>query len=201
MIKAQIFLKSCVRALVAGAKELPVVGIPIRMAEAFYATWVMELQQAQDSLPEVERVEQLEEVGRCTPTQVRAIVEECVANVTGGANLPAEQRQAVIEVASLIPGQVRQQTQCTLGHARRYGTASFVALPVGTRAVPEERADFYRGLLPNRRLQFHDHAIIEHEDLQLQSKSSWELLKLIGLGGFGEVWLGMHSVTGEQRAF
>ncbi|KOR27274.1 hypothetical protein TI04_13625, partial [Achromatium sp. WMS2] len=60
---------------------------------------------------------------------------------------------------------------------------------------------FYRGLLPNRRLQFHDHAIIEHEDLQLQSKSSWELLKLIGLGGFGEVWLGMHSVTGEQRAF
>ncbi|KOR29563.1 hypothetical protein TI04_08325, partial [Achromatium sp. WMS2] len=193
MNQGKIFIQACAKMLVIGVKELTPVGPFWKMGDAFYNAWIEGLKATQDQLKDPERVKQLQEVASCTPEQVREIVAEYL-NSANGANLATNLRREVLDIAGFIPGQIRQQTRYTLEQARRRGTAAHLALPVTRQAGTRDRDQFYASLLPRMRSQFQAGMALPH------GNKSWCLQELLGVGGFGEVWLMQHNFTKELRA-
>lgn len=62
--KGKLFLRAALRALIASAEELPMVGVPAKMGAAFWDHWVAGLKAAQEAVPETERPAQLEQAAR-----------------------------------------------------------------------------------------------------------------------------------------
>ncbi|KOR28678.1 hypothetical protein TI05_16475, partial [Achromatium sp. WMS3] len=145
------------------------------------------LKNFQEEAAQEERIMQLEQAAALTPTEARDIAQAVIAELRrNGQQIASDQAEAVQDIISVMPDQIRERTRATLDHAQRLGTQAIAALPVTDRFAIDEREAFYSGLYPRRRPQFRVGEPIPHYGFE------WRLERLLGTGGFGEVWLAKH---------
>ncbi|KOR28710.1 hypothetical protein TI05_16400, partial [Achromatium sp. WMS3] len=184
-----LFLKVASKALIAGLEELPVVGAMVKISNTCWQV----LHDEQERLDHDQRIAQLELAAEIPPSQARQIAAEAIQEAKQqGQAISPERAEAVQDLIAAMPAQIRQRTKATLNQARRQGTALVTVLPVTSQFNTHDRATFYSSLFPQRRPQFQPGDAIPHYNPE------WRLEHLLGIGGFGEVWLAKHRLLADE---
>jgi len=193
-MKGKLLYQRLIYILIFGMKQVPLAGQVIEFVEGWrYIEG--ELQQDQDQLQLAQRIEQLEEAIAMSPEEVRAIAQEMIAEARQqGKTISPEQEQAVTAIAATMPATVREKTQATLRQARRHQTAVETVFPISNQADSVEQDRFYNGLIPARRSCFEPKMSVPNK------MPPWELVQLVGMGGFGEVWQVQHPKLLDKYA-
>jgi hypothetical protein len=142
--------------------HLPFGGAAYDFAREFVKNWREAAPRAED------RRADLEEAVVATPAQVRQQAEEVVAAVA--ADQPEEIRLALVSYLTHLPGTVRRSLS-------RPADLTGKTVPAGLALErPEDVLTFLPSRLPQKDL---------HSGRRI---GDWELVELLGVGGFGEVW-------------
>ena len=176
--KGDLLIKMAAHALLVGLQEIPIAGVVVKIG---HGCWKI-LRDHQQALPEPERLLQLEQAAACSPDEVRAAAEEAIAELRHqGTSVDAARAEAVTDLIAVMPARIREHTRATLTRAHLHGTTTLV--PLSAAASEAEQEAFYTGLFPPRRPQF------SPGDALPNHNPAWRLEQLLGVGGFGEVWL------------
>jgi len=193
-MKGKLLYQRLIYILIFGMKQVPLAGQVVEFVKG-WRDIEGKLQKEQAQLQLAQRIEQLEEAIAMSPEEVRAIAQEMIAEARQqGKTISPEQEQAVTAIAATMPATVREKTQATLHQAQRHHTAVETVFPIDDNADPAEQEDFYNSLIPNRRSYFQPKAIVPHRS------PAWELVQLVGMGGFGEVWQVQHPQLFDKYA-
>ncbi len=184
--KGSLLYKRLIYILVFGMKKIPLVGEVIEFADGWRKI-EGKLQEEQAQLQVAERIEQLEEAMHMTPQEVRLIGQEMITDARRqGHTISNEREQAIMAIAATMPAVVRERTQATLHQARHHHTAIETVFPISNQSDSVEQDRFYNSLIPTRRSCFEPKALVPNK------MPAWELVQLVGMGGFGEVWQVQH---------
>jgi len=129
-----------------------------------------------------ERIAALEALAKASPSEARAAAEAIAAEEVPDAT--PEERQALAQYLTQIPAQVRR-------------TLRRPTDPTGTTATPNlvpKSAEELIPLLPTRPPRF-------QAGERVPGAADWVLEEPLGMGGFGEVWLGRNLHLGDVAAF
>jgi serine/threonine protein kinase len=116
---------------------------------------------------------EVESVAQASPAEIQKAAQEVAQQVA--AKQPLEVRKAVADYLTLVPDAMRQSLRRP-------------ADPRGVTVPPNQRIDkpgYLAGMLPGRLPRF------KPGDRPLAG-APWQLDKLLGVGGYGEVWKGQH---------
>ena len=116
-----------------------------------------------------ERRAELQAVAQAAAQEIRGQVSEIVADLAAGES--AQVRQALADYLIQVPAVVRQSF-------RRPADPIGLTVPAH---LPLRKAEDLVPFLPTRLPRF-------HQGDRPTGIGDWELLELLGLGGFGEVW-------------
>jgi eukaryotic-like serine/threonine-protein kinase len=193
-LKGKLLYQRLIYIVMFGMKQVPLAGQVIEFVKG-WRDIEGNLQKEQEKLQLAQRIEQLEEAIAMTPEEVRAIAQEMIADARRqGKNISPEQEQAVTAIAATMPATVREKTQATLRQARRHQTAVETVFPISNQADSVEQDRFYNGLIPARRSCFEPKMSVPNK------MPPWELVQLVGMGGFGEVWQVQHPKLLDKYA-
>jgi cell division protein FtsB len=193
-MKGKLLYQRLIYILIFGMKQVPLAGQVIEFVKG-WRDIEGKLQKEQELLQLAQRIEQLEEAIAMTPEEVRAIAQEMIAEARRqGAVISDEKAKAVTEIAATMPATVREKTQATLHQARRHHTAVETVFPISHQADSVEQERFYNGLIPARRSCFEPKMSVPNK------MPPWELVQLVGMGGFGEVWQVQHPQLFDKYA-
>ena len=193
-MKGKLLYQRLIYILIFGMKQVPLAGQVVEFVKG-WRDIEGKLQKEQAQLQLAQRIEQLEEAIAMSPEEVRAIAQEMIAEARQqGKTISPEQEQAVTAIAATMPATVRERTQATLHQAQRHHTAVETVFPIDDNADPAEQEDFYNSLIPNRRSYFQPKALVPNK------MPAWELVQLVGMGGFGEVWQVQHPQLFDKYA-
>jgi hypothetical protein len=193
-MKGKLLYQRLIYILIFGMKQVPLAGQVIEFVKG-WRDIEGKLQKEQELLQLAQRIEQLEEAIAMTPEEVRAIAQEMLAEARRqGTVISDEKAKAITEIAATMPATVRERTQATLHQAQRHHTAVATVFPLDDQADPVEQEKFYNELIPTRRSYFQPKAMVPHRS------PAWELVQLVGMGGFGEVWQVQHPQLFDKYA-
>lgn len=193
-MKGKLLYQRLIYILIFGMKQVPLAGQVIEFVKG-WRDIEGHLQKEQEKLQLAQRIEQLEEAIAMTPEEVRAIAQEMIAEARRqGTVISDEKAKAVTEIAATMPATVREKTQATLHQARRHQTAVETVFPISHQADSVEQERFYNGLIPARRSCFEPKMFVPNK------MPPWELVQLVGMGGFGEVWQVQHPKLLDKYA-
>jgi hypothetical protein len=177
--KGRLFLRVAARALLLSLEEIPVAGALVRIGRG---CWEF-IKEYQDESQQDERIAQLEQAAACSPQEAQQIAVEVIAEVqASGQVINPQLAEAVTDLIAVMPARIGERTRATLTHARRLGTKAVTVLPVTSEFSVAAQEAFYTGLFPPSRPLF-------RAGDTLPGDNKWQLERLLGVGGFGEVWL------------
>jgi len=193
-MKGKLLYQRLIYILIFGMKQVPLAGQVVEFVKG-WRDIEGKLQKEQAQLQLAQRIEQLEEAIAMSPEEVRAIAQEMIAEARRqGTVISDEKAKAVTEIAATMPATVRERTQATLHQARRHHTAVETVFPISNQADSVEQDRFYNGLIPARRSCFEPKMSVPNK------MPPWELVQLVGMGGFGEVWQVQHPKLLDKYA-
>jgi hypothetical protein len=125
--------------------------------------------------------EELARAAAANAAEVRKVAEEVAQQVAKDA--PSEERKALAAYLTQIPNAVRASLK------RPEDPFGITVPPTGE--LPSALS--FERVLPQRLPHF-------REGDELPGRAGWKLHELLGLGGFGEVWLARHALVPTPRA-